>query len=424
MMQNGLTGSLSGESNGTDKVGALTFGRCVRRWGIDGEKMSAGRVIYRFGQYEADIQAMELRKRGLRVRLQQQPYRVLTLLLENAGAVVSRDRIKTELWPEDTFVDFDHGLNSAVNKIRQALSDTAANPRYLETVPRRGYRFIAPVTKASAEPAPLVKDEPAAPAPPPTRPSAPGAAAPGPPGEPSTVPKTVAAFEAPNEPPSVIGMSASKGDGSSAEVKSLWGGWAAVPLLVAAACFLFFVVFGFTGGDVGRESVPAEAVTAPPPTWGVRILAGQQRSAVDSAGVVWDSDRYFVGGLTASRSNSVLGADDPSLFRGERYGSFEYVIPTPPGQYKATLHFAETWFGETNPGDGGSGSRIFDVRSNGKTLIRDLDIYREAGGANRALKKEIKGLAPDDSGRIVLSFNPAVQYAAVNAIEIEADDSP
>jgi TolB-like protein/DNA-binding winged helix-turn-helix (wHTH) protein/Tfp pilus assembly protein PilF len=99
----------------------------------------------RFGIFEVDLQAGELRKGGLKIRLQEQPFQVLGILLERSGKVVTREELQKTLWPQDTFVDFDHGVNTAINKIRQALGDSAENPRFVETVARRGYRFIAPV---------------------------------------------------------------------------------------------------------------------------------------------------------------------------------------------------------------------------------------------------------------------------------------
>ncbi len=99
----------------------------------------------RFGLYEADVAAGELRKSGTRLRLQEQPFQVLAVLLERAGDPVSREELRSRLWPADTFVDFDHSLNTAINKLRDVLGDTATNPRFIETLPRRGYRFIAPV---------------------------------------------------------------------------------------------------------------------------------------------------------------------------------------------------------------------------------------------------------------------------------------
>lgn len=102
-----------------------------------------GRVI-RFGVYDVDLEGQELRKAGVRIKLQPKPFQVLTILLERAGNAISRDEMKKLLWDPDTFVDFDHGLNTAINKIREALSDSAENPRFIETLPN-GYRFIAAV---------------------------------------------------------------------------------------------------------------------------------------------------------------------------------------------------------------------------------------------------------------------------------------
>jgi cholera toxin transcriptional activator len=105
---------------------------------------NSGRIV-RFGVYELDLAAGELRKSGAKLRLQEQPFQVLALLLERAGDVVTREELRQKLWPADTFVDFDHSLNTAVNKLRETLGDSASNPRYIETLARRGYRFIAPV---------------------------------------------------------------------------------------------------------------------------------------------------------------------------------------------------------------------------------------------------------------------------------------
>jgi DNA-binding winged helix-turn-helix (wHTH) protein len=111
----------------------------------------------RFGLFEVDLVSGELRKDGARIRLQEQPFRVLAMLLERPGEMVTREEMRSQLWPGDTFVDFDHGLNTAVNKLREALGDAAANPRFVQTVARRGYRFIAPVQQngGSAMPAPV-----------------------------------------------------------------------------------------------------------------------------------------------------------------------------------------------------------------------------------------------------------------------------
>src|SRR5580704_13421983 len=110
------------------------------------------RMRLRFGVFELDLRAGELRKHGIRVRLQEQPFQVLAMLLEHPGEVVNREELQKKLWPADTFVDFDHGLNKAVSKIREALGDSAESPRFVETVSRRGYRFLADVKVAEEAP--------------------------------------------------------------------------------------------------------------------------------------------------------------------------------------------------------------------------------------------------------------------------------
>jgi cholera toxin transcriptional activator len=109
----------------------------------------AARVV-RFGIFEADLVAGELRKSGVRIRLQEQPFQILSLLVERQGDVITREELRQKLWPTDTFVDFDHSLNTAVNKLRQALGDSALNPRYIETVARRGYRFLPRVERVTS----------------------------------------------------------------------------------------------------------------------------------------------------------------------------------------------------------------------------------------------------------------------------------
>ncbi len=111
------------------------------------------RVWLRFGVFELDLRAGELRKHGLRIRIQEQPFQVLVMLLEHPGDVVTREELQKKLWPADTFVDFDHGLNKAISKIREALSDSVESPRFVETVARRGYRFLADVNVVDTVPA-------------------------------------------------------------------------------------------------------------------------------------------------------------------------------------------------------------------------------------------------------------------------------
>src|ERR1700748_2455389 len=109
---------------------------------------------YRFGVFEADATTAELRRKGVRIKLHSQPFQVLVMLLERPGELLTREEISRELWPDGTFVDYEHGVNSAVNRIREALGDTASNPRFVETLARRGYRFVAPVERIG-EPEPV-----------------------------------------------------------------------------------------------------------------------------------------------------------------------------------------------------------------------------------------------------------------------------
>jgi cholera toxin transcriptional activator len=119
---------------------------------------------YRFGVFEVDATKGELRRRGLRVKLHSQPLQLLYMLLERPGEILTREEICRELWPDGTFVDFDHGVNSAVNRLREAIGDKAGNPRFVETLARRGYRFVAPVERIAPEPetpAPTPEEQPA-----------------------------------------------------------------------------------------------------------------------------------------------------------------------------------------------------------------------------------------------------------------------
>jgi Tol biopolymer transport system component/DNA-binding winged helix-turn-helix (wHTH) protein len=118
----------------------------------------ASRWVAQFGPFEADLPAGQLRKNGRKVKLQDQPFQILVCLLERAGEVVTREELRQKLWPADTFTDFDHGLNNAINRLREALCDSADKPRYIETLPRRGYRFIAPV---ESQPIGMPADQPA-----------------------------------------------------------------------------------------------------------------------------------------------------------------------------------------------------------------------------------------------------------------------
>jgi len=132
----------------------LVSGRCIiscNRWALYmSSQLNAPRVI-RFGLFELDLSAGELRKENRKIKLQEQPSQVLALLVGRSGELVTREELQQALWPRDTFVEFDQGLNTAINKIRLALGDSADNPRFIETLPRKGYRFIAPVDRAPGE---------------------------------------------------------------------------------------------------------------------------------------------------------------------------------------------------------------------------------------------------------------------------------
>src|SRR5215831_5975580 len=128
---------------------------------------SSSLEVVRFGEFEVDLRSRELRRESVSVRLPDQSFEVLAMLLERPGELVGREEIRKRLWSDDIFVDFDHGLNNAVNRLRDALGDSPEEPRFIETLPRRGYRFIAPVGDAStskteplaAPPEQLTKEE-------------------------------------------------------------------------------------------------------------------------------------------------------------------------------------------------------------------------------------------------------------------------
>ena len=107
-------------------------------------------AAYRFGVFEVDLRAREVRKQGIKIKLQDQPFQVLELLLERPGEIIEREELQQRIWPPNTFVDFDHGLQNAIKKLRDALDDSADTPRYIETIPKHGYRFVAPITRIEA----------------------------------------------------------------------------------------------------------------------------------------------------------------------------------------------------------------------------------------------------------------------------------
>src|SRR4029077_17507029 len=138
---------------------------------ICSRSVSAMTSIYpqrvRFGPFEADLETHELWKNGVKLKLGGQPFEILALLLNRPGHLLSREELQKEIWAADTFVDFNHGLNAAVNKLRETLSDSAEEPKYIETLPRRGYRFIAAIeyvsSNRSAEKVQTVENQPTTP---------------------------------------------------------------------------------------------------------------------------------------------------------------------------------------------------------------------------------------------------------------------
>ena len=129
------------------------------------------RALISFGPFEADLASQELRKHGVRLRLPRQSFQILKMLLERPGQLVSREEMRAALWPSDTFVDFEHSLNAAINKLREALGDDAENPSYIETLPKRGYRFIAAKTPQTITPESTRPAEPEPPSPAPSSPA-------------------------------------------------------------------------------------------------------------------------------------------------------------------------------------------------------------------------------------------------------------
>jgi Tol biopolymer transport system component/DNA-binding winged helix-turn-helix (wHTH) protein len=124
-------------------------------WGLSVLEQVPNPQVVRFGTFEVDLRLGELRKNGVRLKLTGQPFQILVILLEHPGDLVTREQLQRRLWPSDTFVDFDRGLNAAINRVREALGDSAENPRFVETLPRRGYRFIAPLVDSRPARAPL-----------------------------------------------------------------------------------------------------------------------------------------------------------------------------------------------------------------------------------------------------------------------------
>jgi hypothetical protein len=151
----------------------------------------------------------------------------------------------------------------------------------------------------------------------------------------------------------------------------------------------------------------------------IRVFT-RNANLTDHANNLWEFDRYYNGGRLISDGEIVGGTEDPELFLWQRYGNFTYRFPVPQGKYTLRLLFAETFFGPHNRGKGGAGSRIFNVIANGAPLLRNFEIFK-AAGERRAIEKVFHGLVPNAQGRIEVSFEPVVQYAAVNGLELIAE---
>ena len=180
----------------------------------------------------------------------------------------------------------------------------------------------------------------------------------------------------------------------------------------------------------GKLHLKFEPFTNPPSLSAIEITPGSpgklrpirmfalDRVYVDKQGRTWEPDRYVRGGQLVVRTEPLENADDPELYRGERFGNIHYVIPVPPGRYGVTFYFAEAWFGPGTPAGGGAGSRLFDILCNGVVLKHSFDIFKEAHGAGRAVTWSTHGLEPDAQGKLNLSLAPIRNYACVNAVEV------
>lgn len=165
----------------------------------------------------------------------------------------------------------------------------------------------------------------------------------------------------------------------------------------------------------GLELLPSRPGTIRP----VRLTA-LDNSVITGDGQVWQPDQYFKGGRMQLRMGNLSGSSTPELYQAERFGHFTYAIPVAPGHYTVILHFAERYFGPTNviPRGKGPGSRVFNVFCNGLALLKNFDIFQAAGGQDRAIVKKFTGLTPNPQGKLLLEFQPVVNYALINAIEV------
>lgn len=148
-------------------------------------------------------------------------------------------------------------------------------------------------------------------------------------------------------------------------------------------------------------------------------IAARDRGLIDNEGRTWEPDHYARGGQLIARPNTNVESKEPELFRSERFGNLTYTLPVAQnGRYTVNLYFTEAWFGPDNPGGGGVGNRTFDILVNGVMLRKNFDIFRESGGANRAVIVSEHGVEPSHQGKIVISLTPNQNYACINALEV------
>jgi hypothetical protein len=152
----------------------------------------------------------------------------------------------------------------------------------------------------------------------------------------------------------------------------------------------------------------------------IRIVC-RDTSYTDHSGDLWVPDRYCLAGRLVKRKTPVMGTLDPGLYSGERFGNFSYAIPSAPGKYAVTLYFCEQYFGAQPSVPGGDGLRVFNVFCNGRILLKNFDIYKEARGAERPISMTFHNIEPNAQGKIMLQFEPEVNYALVNAISVTAE---
>lgn len=202
------------------------------------------------------------------------------------------------------------------------------------------------------------------------------------------------------------------------------GGWRTAEIKVfkdispASDGFLHLEFLSWTHGKAFVNAI--EILPSRPGAINPVRIAVRETPFYSADGREWLPDRYFKGGRTVARPVPVTGANEPELYQHERFGNFSYAIPVAPGRYTVTLRFAERFFGPSNPNPAGKGpgSRVFHVFCNGEALLKNFDIFKEAGGDNRAVIKKFTGLTPDAQGRLMLEFKPVTNYPLINAIEV------